>query len=275
MSVDLKTIAKTAVSFKAIFECRNSKTYRMVVLFMLINIGFIFPFVVGVLSLEQISVATFLSPNEIQQINEKTSLDFLKNLTIHEGYLEVDDPYKNFAESVGNYTLTMDYEDNYVETEEMTPPTIRLSEAYMEMRLGITLFADYQNFEDIAFKDLSNAKIIDYFVKNGIKNSVGQWLFPVVLFFYLAFLIVNFLFILGMSALGLLFGFRDHVKLSYKETLNVVIGSSVIPVILSMVITLLFDTLGLNLMIYNFGTIAVFMIVRKKYMKSVPLEKAI
>lgn len=273
--IKFKAIVKTSVSLKSIYECRKEKTYVSILFFLLINVGFVFPFIFGILTLEQVTIGTFLDPSQLEAVNESKSLDFLKTMSLVDGYLEMDDNYDLANVPVGNYTLSIDLKDTYTRDKDLAPTTIRLSKAYMEMNLGVTLFADYQHFEDINFTDMSNEDILDYFIMNGLRSSVAQWVYPVALFFYLAFVAINLIFVLGMSFLAMIFRVRDHVKLSYKETLNIVIYASVMPIIISVVVTMIFNALGLNLIIYNFGTIIVYMLVRKKYLKHVPVEEIV
>ncbi len=268
-------IGKTALSIKAIYACRKTPLYISIAFFLMINIGFTFPFVVSMLTLNQVSLESFITPEIVEEVNLDLTADVLKGLYFEDDRLQSKDGVVKQEIFIGDIKVLIDLEDQ--EDSEATRDTYiaRITEEYMELNYGMQLFSDYNNFELRDLEDMSNSDILDYFLVNGLRGSTKQWYFPISSLFYIVFTSMNTFFIFGMSLIAMLFRFGDNIKLKYKETLNIVIYCSVLPTVITVILTLMFDILGLNLILYNFGTFAMYIIVRRKFLKNPKKEKEV
>lgn len=261
-----KEMGKTALSIKSIYECRKVPTIITIIFFLVINIGFTFPFAFSVISLEQVTVNRFIDETTFEELAVSDDFDFLKKMSLKDGQI-INNGYDEIEEiAVGSQIYIFDYNDTLVDDDNRLY-TARITKDYMEIHFGLRLYSDYTYFEDTSFDNMSNPELIDYFLIGGLRRSTGQWALPISLAFYLVFFVTNTFFVLGMSLLALIFRLGDAVKLTYRETLNIVVYASVLPIIVSIFIPLIFNAIGLNLIIYNFGTFGMYMIVRNKFLK--------
>ena len=259
---DFKIMLKTMLSLEAVFNARKIKLRKTILFFLIINIGFSFPFVFSLLKMEQLSITAFIEPSDLEAVEIRS---WLKDIRIEEDVLVYtgSEPYQRFE--VGSHVILFDYDDSS-ETEEGL--VARITKHYMMINPGIVLFSDYRGFERVNFSNFSNLETGDYFFKNALRGSIGQWIIPIGIVFYLIFLAMNAFFIFGMSLIAILFKFGDKVRLTYKETLSMVIYASVMPTVFTSLLTLFFNLLGLNLILYNFGTFLIYMLVRKRFLKA-------
>ncbi len=260
----IKDLLKTALSFKAIFQSRRHSTLLIIVFYLILNIGFTFPFVLGLLKMDQLDAGNFVAEGTIEALTQDPQFLVLKQSEIKNGvFLPANDDLTVIE--AGDLIIAIDPEDS-IESDRETGFTARITDKYMYMNVAIPLYFDFQSFEDTRFDNMETLDILNYFLKNGLSASISQWLLPILMVFYLIFLLINTFFVAIVIALACLFRLGDKVKLSIKETINVVILSTVMPTVLAAVVSIVFNLLGLNLIIYNFGTFAVFMIVRKLYL---------
>ena len=263
MNSYIRNAAKSLYSIKAIFDSRKSPMWFALLFFLLLNVGFAFPFTYSFTKLEQINAASFLSEEEISALENTGELDFLKSASIVDGKLiGIESGIKSIK--IVKYEVVIDMDDEYTQSQE---PFARLTSEYMMLNPGIKLYSNYEGFEVLDLSSASSKQALDYFLKQGLKGSISQWIIPLSVFFFIAFLMVNVLFVFGMSLLALLFRFGDKVRVTYPEILKMVIFSTTLPAVISILVTMPTSLLGLNLMIYDFGTIIMYMILRRNHLK--------
>lgn len=274
-----KEIIKTSISLDSVYRARKTPLWITLIFFLLINVGFSFPFTFNMLKLEQMSVANFIEPAILEKAEADNSLFFLEEVVMQAGVLSIENAnqeeivaMKNSVIDIGTFKIRFDYDDLDESSTDSNVYAVRLTKNYMEMNLGVPMVTLYNTFEDVELKDLTHLERLDYFFVNGLRSTIKQWILPLGLFFYFAFLSINTVFVLGMSVLAILFRIGDKVKLTYKESLNMVVYASVIPIVISVVLSFMFNALGLNMIIYNFGTLGIYMLVRKKYLKNPKLK---
>ena len=268
----LKEIMKTGLSTSAIFNSRKTPIAFTILFFVIINIGFSFPFLFSVLTLNNISAQTFIDPVTYEAMNDNPDLSFLKTMSMKKGRI-VQKGYDDMQSfNLGGIGVLYDYHDELDSQYHENGFAIRITETYMEMKFGMTIYSSYEAFEDRTFSEMTSQELAEFFLIGGLRGSVSQWILPIGMFFYAAFFFMNLVFIVGLSFIALMFRLGDGIKLNYKETLNIVVYSSVLPTILSVVIALFFNGLGLNMIIYNFGTFIMYMLVRKNHLKKLPLK---
>lgn len=267
--VMINSIAKSTVSIKSVFENRKLPLWVTFLFFLITTIGFTFPFVIGLASSDQISSRLLLGEEAEVILN---SLDWtdIKSMNMTNGHL-VGESKPVQIYQVGDKNFVLDYSDT-ISTENEIGFAGRITQDYMYFNIGFPLYSDYQTFENADFSMYSNIEIFDYFLKNGFRASIKQWFIPIYMLFYLVFLSINMFFIFGVTLLALLFRLGDRIKLSVFETLNIVVYSSAMPTVVSIIMSIFFGFLGMNLLIYNFGTLAIYMFVRKKYLNVKPIK---
>jgi len=274
---DFKNIIKTTVSLKAIFYCRKVPIFMSVLFFALINIGFAFPFVVGVVKLDQINITNYIPIEAVESFEKDPSSDFLSTMKIEQGILSGDTPEGMTEIAMDDYVILLDLDDEYEKLKASNGSKDELysksyvahvTRDYILINFGVEIIATYSNFEQTNFAQMAKIDILNFFLINTLRSSMKQWVVPLFMFFYVVFLLMNSVFIVGMSVLALLFRVGDRIKLSFKETFNVVIYSSVIPTVIAAFTSVFFNMLGINLLIYNFGTFLVYMAVRRRFMKN-------
>jgi len=274
---DVKNIIKTTISLKAIFLCRKAPILISVLFFALINTGFAFPFVVGVVKLDQINITNYIPIEAVESFEKDESSDFLTTMKIENGVLSGNTPEGMTELRMDDYVILVDLDDEYDKANEKNGSkneqstknyVARVTRDYIDISLGVEIVATYSNFEQTHFEKMNKTDILNFFLINTLRSSMKQWVVPLFMFFYVVFLLMNSVFIIGMSVLALLFRVGDRIKLTFKETFNVVIYSSVIPTVIAAFTSIFFNMLGVNLLIYNFGTFLVYMAVRRRYMKN-------
>jgi hypothetical protein len=260
----LKDILKTPLSFEAIFKSRKAPLPIAILFFLLINIGFSFPFAFEMLTLRHVDSSVFLTEEEINKFSLQEEFKIIKSLYLDDNELKSELTNNVQTIALNNKKVLINLEnDNFDEEEYLAVFT----KEYAYLNLGIKIYSDYVDIENTSFSDMDEKEILDFALKNILSKSIGQWFLPIYVMFYLAFLSINTLFVLGMSVLAIIFRIGDKIKLSYVETLKLVIFSSVMPVIISVIGTIPFNLLGLNVLIFDFGTFAVYMIVRSRFLK--------
>lgn len=265
---NFKTMIKTTVSIRSIYECRKVPVFISVLFFIFINVGFAFPFVLSVIKMDQINVTNYIPVEAVEQFEQEDQYDFLNQLSVADGKLTGDVPEGITKIQLDQYIIIIDPRDQWIQTEEEGAYSAHLTEDYIEIDVGVQMISDYSRFDTVDLTDMTKTEILNYFLKNTLASTMKQWVAPLFTFFYLVFLFMNSFFVGGMSLLALLFRVGDRVKLTYKETLNIVIYSSVIPILIASLSCIFLNMLGINLLIYNFGTFFVYMIVRKRFLKN-------
>lgn len=216
--------------------------------------------------MDQIDVTNYIPIEAVEQFEQEEQYDFLNQWMVKDGKLIGDIPEEITKIQLDQYVIVIDPEDQWV--EENATYSAHLTKEYIEIDIGVQLISDYNHFDSIALTNMTKTDILNYFLKNTLASTMKQWVAPLFTFFYLVFLFMNSFFVGGMSLLALLFRVGDKVKLTYKETLNLVIYSSVIPILIASISSIFLNMLGVNLLIYNFGTFLVYMIVRKRFLKN-------
>lgn len=274
---NFRDIIKTTISIEAIYRCRKTPLIISLFFFIMINVGFAFPFVFGVVKLDQINVTNYIPIEAVTDFEEDPTTDFLRSYHVQDGELMGNSPEGITTINIDSYSMLVDLEDTMSqekinkgsENEQEVPAySARVTKDYIEINIGVQIVSTYDNFEVISLENKTKTEILNYFLINTLRSSLKQWVIPLFMFFYLVFLLMNTVFVGGMSLLAMLFRVGDRIKLSYKETLNVVIYSSVIPTVIAAITSIFLNMLGVNLLIYNFGTFLVYMIVRKKFLKN-------
>lgn len=268
MSTHIRTLLKTPLSFRAIYEMKNVPMILVLTLFMSLHIGVAFPFAFGMLKVEGIDVERFLTTESIEILRETDGLDFLRARVIEEGVLVTSLEESLYEVEFGEYSILWDENDSYDPSQAQ--PILRLTPTYMEVRFGLTLIATYDYFTQDDLSSYDSVAILNDFVRNALLSTINQWFVPMLMFFCVVFIAIDGIFVLLISGVALLFRIGDYEKLSYGSYLKVIIGATVFPTILSVLIGVFYGAYGLNMFIYSFGTFGILVWTRRKYLKPRP-----
>ena len=266
----ITTIMKTPLSLKAVYDSRKMPLIISLIFLLMLQTGYVFPMFLDLITIQDVDAGYFLDSTTNESL-ENLDLDLsLGALSIVNHKLVVPsdvqtDKVENFSLSTLN--IMVDYRDQYDYDKAAIQPTIRITQDYATLDFGILLYATYDHFKDMSFDQMTASEFVDYFMNQIIINSKSQWLLPLTGALYGIFTLMNLLFLLGMSGLAMIFRMGDRKQLKYKETFTLMIYASVLPTMIAMIVGLIAGGIGFSVLIYNFGIIMMYFIVRKKYLK--------
>lgn len=259
--MNLKLIVRTAFSLEAIYQLRKAPVKITLLMSLLIGILHFTPHTLSFLG---------LSPyvRHLEQMWQLTTDDERQQLmetlpsvcTIYNLQLSCDDV---MTYHIGNdFGILVNHDDVYLENGLVLMPD------HLQVAIqGNTEEFSYHYFEGLNFEILQgHSQGYEIFMNRFAQAIRGVLILPFIVGSYLTGIVSFAAYIVGVSSLSMLLKFGHTSFLNYKEVLNIMVFSSVLPT--TVVIIIGFITPVFTTLIFNFTTPILAYFVYKKYVIS-------